>query len=93
MKNLKELIKNNKKKVTVLALSFFAMLPSVAHAEGPSSTVGIEGISTTVTAIMTKLGNEVWTILQNVAPIALGIGGALLAFKLGKKMFKTLTSA
>lgn len=91
MKNLKNIIKNNKKKVTVFALSFFTFLPSVAHAEG--SAVGIEGISTTVTGIMTKLGNEVWTILQNIAPIALGIGGALLAFKLGKKMFKTLTSA
>ena len=92
MKNLKEIMKNNKKKVTVLALSFFSLLPSVSHA-ADGSTVGIDGISTTVTAIMTKLGNEVWTILQNIAPIALGIGGALLAFKLGKKMFKTLTSA
>ncbi|MFX6023579.1 hypothetical protein ABTF26_21310, partial [Acinetobacter baumannii] len=67
MKNLKDIIKNNKKKVTVLALSLFAMLPSVAHAESGSTSVGIDGISTTVTGIMTKLGNEVWIILQNIA--------------------------
>lgn len=93
MKKIKKFLKRNNKKIGLLALSIFAFLPSVAHAEGGAGAVGIEGISTTVNAIMSQLGNEVWKILQAVAPIALGIGGALLAFKLGKKMFKTLTSA
>ena len=92
MKKIKEIIKRNNKKISVLALSIFAFLPSVSHAAGEGG-VGIEGISTTVNAIMSNLGAEVWKILQTVAPMALGIGGALLAFKLGKKMFKTLTSA
>lgn len=91
MKNLKDIIKNNKAKVSVLALSLFTMLPSVSHAaDGPSE---MTGISSSVNSIMGTLGNEIWQILQSVAPKALAIGGALLAFKLGKKMFKTLTNA
>lgn len=51
----------------------------------------MESLSTALTTALTTVSTNFFSIAGSVLPAALGIGGAVLALRLGYKVFKTFT--
>ena len=49
----------------------------------------MEGLTTALTSAMSTVSTDFFSIAGAVLPIALGIGGAMLALRLGYKVFKS----
>lgn len=51
----------------------------------------MEALQTALTTAIGQVSTDFFSIAGTVLPVALGIGGAVLALKLGYKVFKTFT--
>lgn len=52
----------------------------------------MEGLTTALTSALGTVSTNFFSIAGDVLPVALTIGGAVLALKLGYKVFKTFTN-
>lgn len=51
----------------------------------------MEGLTTAMTTALASVSSDFFSIAGSVLPVALGIASAVLALKLGYKVFKTFT--
>lgn len=84
MKNVKEIIVNNKDKL-MLSLPALALLNSSVFAAGEGET------ATAVTAALQTTASNITSSLNAIAPIGLGIAGTFLVWRYGMRFFKSLS--
>lgn len=51
----------------------------------------MEGLTTALTTALSSVSTDFFSIAGTVLPVALGIGGAVMALRLGYKVFKQFT--
>ena len=51
----------------------------------------MEGSASTLTSVFTTVAADMTSAVEGIAPIALGVGAAVLVITLGWKLFKKLT--
>lgn len=80
-----EFFNKAKKKITAIATvcAFSALGAVSAFAE--------DGTAAAVGAALTTVATDMTGVLTTVAPIALGVVGAILVWKFGLKFFRTIT--
>lgn len=87
MNNIKNKILNSK----VSRVVFGSSVVSTALVFSDTVFASTDGVSTQVTAALTKTAGDITSTLGAIAPIGLGIAGLFLAWKYGMKFFKGLS--
>lgn len=79
--------KFNRKKILAAVLCFCMAIPTVCFAEDAVGGSASSTITNAITSSATTLQSDAISMIGSVAPYALGIVGAFMLFRLGKKFF------